>query len=96
MRKGDTILDSLERIWRQTQPMDSGIRVASYKRCNRRLLDQVFKLKPIKREVKSHFDSPRNHLNSKATPQTICLPKTQITIPIPWHLHPEIYTFPGN
>jgi len=49
MRKGDIILDSLERIWRRTRPMDSGIRVASCKRCDRRLLDQVFQSKPIKR-----------------------------------------------
>jgi len=52
MRKGDTILDSLKRIWRQKRPMDSGISVASCKKCDRRLLDQVFKSKPIKRRGK--------------------------------------------
>ena len=49
MRKRDTILGSLERIWKQTQSMNSRIRVASCKRHNRRLLDQVFESKPIKR-----------------------------------------------
>ena len=49
MRKRDTIFDSLERIWRRTQPMDSGIRIVLCKRCDRRLLDQVFESKPIKR-----------------------------------------------
>ena len=52
MRKGDAILDSLERIWRRTQSMDSGISVVLYKKYDRRLLDQVFESKPIKREGK--------------------------------------------
>jgi len=46
--------------------MDSKIRVTTCKTGDRRLLDKVFELKPIKRGVKSHFDSPRNHSNSKA------------------------------
>ena len=50
--------------------MDSGIRVATCKTDNRRLLDKVFELKPIKREIKSHFNSLRNHSNSKAILQT--------------------------
>jgi len=55
MKKRDAILDSLERIWRQTRPMNSRIRVASCKICNRRLLDQVFESKPIKRGGKIPF-----------------------------------------
>ena len=48
--------------------MDSGIRVATCKTGNRRLLDEIFESKPIKKGVKSHFDSPRSHSNSKSTP----------------------------
>ena len=50
--------------------MNSGIRVATCKTGDRRLLDKVFESKPIKRGVKSHFNSPRNHLNSKVILQT--------------------------
>jgi len=31
-------------------------------------LDKSFESKPIKRGVKSHFNSPRNYLNSKSNP----------------------------
>jgi len=55
--------------------MNSGIRVATCKTGNRRLLDKVFKAKPIKRGgVKSHFNSPRNHSNSKVLLQTNVFP----------------------
>ena len=62
MRKENAILDSLERIWRQIWPMDSGIRVALCKRCNRRLLDQVFESKPIKRGGKIPLWQPKKSL----------------------------------
>ena len=48
--------------------MDSGNRVASCKTGDKRLLDEVFELKPIKRGVKYHFDSSRNQSDSKSTP----------------------------
>ena len=42
--------------------MDRENRVVSYKRSNRRLLDKVFELKPIKRGVKSQFNNPKHSL----------------------------------
>ena len=42
--------------------MDSRNSVASCKRGDRRLLDKVFKLKPIKRGVKSYFNSSKKSL----------------------------------
>ena len=48
-RMGNTILGALEGLWRQTQSMDSGIRVTTCKTGDRRLLDKVFESKPIKR-----------------------------------------------
>ena len=42
--------------------MNCGNSVVSYKRGNIRLLDKVFKSKPIKRGVKSHFDSSKHLL----------------------------------
>ena len=42
--------------------MDSRNRVASCKRDDRRLLGKVFKSKPIKRGVKSHFNSSKKLL----------------------------------
>ena len=59
MWKEDIIPGLLEGIWRWTQLMDSRNGVASCKRGDRRLLDKVFKLKPIKRKVKSYFDSSK-------------------------------------
>jgi len=64
IRTGNTVLSALERIQGRTQSMDSRNRVATCKTGDRRLLDEVFESKPIKRGVKSHFDSPRNHSNS--------------------------------
>ena len=46
--------------------MDSGIRIATYKTGNRRLLDEVFESKPIKRGVKSQFNQPKKSLNFKS------------------------------
>ena len=65
-RIGNTILGILERLWRRTQSMDSRVRVTTCKTGNRRLLDKVFKSKPIKRGIKFHLNSPRNYSNSKA------------------------------
>jgi len=84
MRMGNAILGVLEGLWEQTQSMDSGIRVTTCKTGDRRLLVKVFEAKPIKRGVKSHFDRPRNHSNSKSTPTNKCLSKTQTTT-IPQH-----------
>ena len=55
MRTGDAILGILEGLWGRTQSMDRGIRVTACKTGNRRLLDKVFKSKPIKREGKIPF-----------------------------------------
>ena len=54
-RTGHTILSTLERLWGRTQSMDRRIRIATYKTGNRRLLDEVFKSKPIKRGGKIPF-----------------------------------------
>ena len=76
MRMGNAILGALEGLWGQTRSMDSRIRVATCKTGDRRLLDEVFESKPIKRGVKSHFDSSRNHSNSENT-----LPKNTMSFP---------------
>ena len=49
MRTGNAILGVLEGLWGRTQSMDSGIRVTTCKIGDRRLLDKVFRSKPIKR-----------------------------------------------
>ena len=54
-RMGNTVLGALERIQRQTQSMDSRNGVATCKTGDRRLLDKVFELKPIKRGGKIPF-----------------------------------------
>jgi len=45
--------------------MDSGIRVATCKTGDKRLLDEVFESKPIKRGVKSQFNQPKKLLDFK-------------------------------
>ena len=62
MRTGNTILGALERLWERTQSMDSGIRVTTCKTGDRRLLDKVFKSKPIKRGGKISFRQPKKSL----------------------------------
>ena len=54
-RMRNVVLGTLEGLWGQAQSMDSGIRVVIYKTGNRRLLDKVFELKPIKRGGKIPF-----------------------------------------
>jgi len=61
-RMGNTILGALEGLWRQTQSMDSGIRVTTCKTGDRRLLDKVFESKPIKRGGKIPFRQPKKLL----------------------------------
>ena len=55
MRTGNTILGALERIWGRTRSINSGIRVTTCKTDDRRLLDEVFESKPIKRGGKIPF-----------------------------------------
>jgi len=43
--------------------MDSRIRVATYKTGNRRLLDEIFQPKPIKRGVKSQLNQLKKSLD---------------------------------
>jgi len=43
--------------------MDSEIRVTTYKTGDKRLLDEVFKSKPIKKGGKSQFNQPKRSLN---------------------------------
>jgi len=62
MRTGHAILGTLERLWGRTQSMDRRIRVAICKTGNRRLLDKVFELKPIKRGGKIPFRQPKKLL----------------------------------
>jgi len=45
--------------------MDSGIRVATCKTGSRRLLDEVFESKPIKRRGKIPFQSAQDVVDSK-------------------------------
>ena len=59
---GDTILSTLEGLWGRTQSMDSGIRVTTCKTGDRRLLDEVFELKPIKREGEIPFQQLKKSL----------------------------------
>jgi len=47
--------------------MDSGIRITTYKTGDRRLLDEVFESKPIKREVNSSSINLRNYSTLKNT-----------------------------
>ena len=54
-RTGDAIPGTLEGLWGRTQSMDSGIRVTICKTGDRRLLDEVFESKPIKRGGKIPF-----------------------------------------
>jgi len=62
MRMGNAILGALEGLWRRTRSMDSGIRVTTCKTGDRRLLDKVFELKPIKRGGKIPFQQPKKSL----------------------------------
>ena len=55
MRTGNTVLGTLEGLWGQTQSIDNGIRVTTCKTGDRRLLDEVFESKPIKRGGKIPF-----------------------------------------
>ena len=55
MRTENSVLDALEGLWGQTQSMDSRIRIATCKTGNKRLLDKMFKSKPIKRGGKIPF-----------------------------------------
>jgi len=77
--------------------MDSGIRVAACKTGNRRLLDEIFKLKPIKRGVKSYLNSSRNHSNSKSNlSNTQCLSPPLTTTLLSQHPPPPTHTFHEN
>jgi len=55
MRMGNAILGAFEGLWGRTQSMDSRIRVTTCKTGDRRLLDKVFKSKPIKKGDKIPF-----------------------------------------
>jgi len=61
-RTGNAILGALKVLWGRTQSMDSRIRVATYKIGNKRLLDRIFKAKPIKRGGKIPFQQPKKSL----------------------------------
>ena len=67
----NAILGALEGLWEQTQSVDSRIRVATCKTGDRRLLDEVFKSKPIKRggkipfrQLKKSLEFLKQHTNS--------------------------------
>jgi len=55
MRTGDAILGALEGLWKRARSMDSRIRVTTCKTGDKRLLDEVFQSKPIKRGGKIPF-----------------------------------------
>ena len=75
-RTGDTILGTLEGLWGRTRSMDSGIRVTACKTGDRRLLDEVFESKPIKREGKIPFQQLKKLLEFQKhhTNHTISFP----------------------
>jgi len=75
--------------------MDSGIRVATCKTGGRRLLDEVFESKPIKRGGKFQFNQPKKLLDfekalitSMKWPHKLSLPTTS-----PRHPPPLTLTF---
>jgi len=75
--------------------MDSGIRITTCKTGSRRLLDNVFKSKPIKREDKFQFNQPKKLLDfekaliiSMKWPHKLLLPTTSL-----WHPPPLTLTF---
>ena len=70
-RMENAILGILERLWRQTRSMDSGVRITTCKTCNRRLLDKVFKSKPIKRGGKIPSQQPKKSLKFQSTSTNI-------------------------
>jgi len=76
MRTGDAILGTLEGLWGRTQSMDSGIRVTTCKTGDRRLLDEVFESKPIKRGGKIPFRQLKKSLEFRKqhTNQTMSFP----------------------
>jgi len=57
--------------------MDSRIRVATCKTGDRRLLDKVFELKPIKRGDKIPFRQPKKSLEFQSNSTNKCLLKLQ-------------------
>ena len=75
-RTGDAILGTLEGLWGQTQSMDSRIRVTACKTGDRRLLDEVFESKPIKREGRILFQQLKKLLKFQKhyTNQTMSFP----------------------
>ena len=75
-RMGNTILGTLEGLWGRTQSMDSGIRVTTCKTGDRRLLDEVFESKPIKRGGKIPFRQLKKSLEFRKqhTNQTMSFP----------------------
>ena len=67
MRMGNTILGTLERLWRRTRSMDSRVRITTCKTGNRRLLDKVFESKPIKRGGKIPSQQLKKSLKFQST-----------------------------
>ena len=70
MRMGNTISSTLKGLWERTQSMDCRIRVTTCKTGNRRLLDEVFESKPIKRggkiplqQLKKSLKFLKHHIN---------------------------------
>ena len=61
-RMGDAILGTLEGLWGQTRSMDSRIRVTTCKTGDRRLLDEIFEPKPIKKGGKISFQQLKKSL----------------------------------
>jgi len=54
-RMENTVLGTLEGLWGQTQSINSGIGIITCKTGDKRLLDKVFELKPIKKGGKIPF-----------------------------------------
>ena len=96
MRTGDTILGTLEGLWGQTQSMDSKIRVATCKTDNRRLLDEVFESKPIKRKGKIPFRQLKKSLEFRKQHMKQCLFPLSTTTLLLQHPPPPAPTFQGN
>ena len=76
-RIGNSIFGVLEGLWGRTRSIDSWNRIDLYKRGNRRLLDKVFELKPIKRGGKILFRQPKYSLELLQQHRTHVFPEQQ-------------------
>ena len=80
---GNSIFGSLERLWKQTQSMDSRNRIASCTRSDWRLLDKNFESKSIKEGSKIPILTIQSHQRNQMSYQTTNY-LTALTSPNPY------------